>query len=80
MNETNIADLEDASHLAGKKATSFAMFKDLNMIAVSTDECVLLFDYENDLTVVTTIPIANVSSIAFIELYIVLLIESEDGS
>jgi hypothetical protein len=80
VNETNIGDLEDAAHLAGRKATAFAMFKDLNMIAISTDECVLLVDYESELTVVTTLQVANVVRIAFIELYIVLLIESEDGS
>jgi len=80
VNEVNIADLEDAQHLAGKKATSFAMFKDLNMIAVSTAECVLLFDYESDLTVVTTLDVPNVVQIDFIELYIILLHESDDGS
>ena len=56
------------------------MFKDLNMIAVSTGDSVTLFDYESDLTVVTTLPVANVVQIAFIELYIVLLAESEDAS
>ena len=40
----------------------------------------ILFDYENDLTVVTTLPVANVVQIAFIELYVVLLAESDDGS
>ena len=80
VNEVNIADLEDASDLAGKKATSFAMFKDLNIIAVSTSECVLLFDYESDLTVITTLDVANVVEIDFNEMYIILLHESEDGS
>jgi hypothetical protein len=50
------------------------------MIAVSTGDSVTLFDYESDLTVVTTLPVANVVQIAFIELYIVLLAESEDAS
>lgn len=50
------------------------------MIAVSTGDSVTLFDYESDLTVVTALPVANVVQIAFIELYIVLLAESEDGS
>ena len=56
------------------------MFKDLNMLAIATDDNVHLFDYESEFTLVTTLPVANVIQIAFIELYIVLLVESEDLS
>jgi len=75
-----LAEIEDAGHLAGMKAVTFAMFKDLNMIAVSTGESVILFDYEGVLNVVTTLPVANVVQISFIELYIILLAESDDAS
>lgn len=64
----------------GKKANCFAMFKDLNMLAIATDEIVHLFDYESEFTLVTTMPVANVIQIAFFELYIILLVESEDLS
>ena len=38
VREMNIKDIEDAEEIcSGKKATSFAMFKDLNMLAISTD-------------------------------------------
>ena len=38
VREMNIKDIEDAEEIClGKKATSFAMFKDLNMLAISTD-------------------------------------------
>lgn len=80
VNEQNLAEIEDAGHLAGMKAVTFSLFKDLNMIAVSTGESVILFDYEGGLDVVTTLPVANVVQIAFIELYIILLVESEDAS
>jgi len=81
VSEINLGDIEDAQELCqGKKTVSFAMFKDLNMLAISTDSNVHLFDYENELTLVTTLSVPNVISVTFIELYIVLLIESEDGS
>lgn len=81
VRELNIVEIEDAAELcAGKKATSFAMFKDLNMLAISTGSNVHLFDYESEITLVTTLPVANVVQIAFIDLYIILLVESDDLS
>lgn len=61
------------------KATAFDMFKDLNMIAVSTLKGVHLFDYEDGISHVTTINVSNVSYLTFIDVYIVMLIESEDA-
>ena len=56
------------------------MFKDLNMIAVSTAKGVHLFDYEDEMSHVTTLNVRNVSYLTFIDVYIVMLIESEDGA
>ena len=39
------------------KALAFAMYKDLNMIAVSTDNGLHMFDYEADLSHVKTLPL-----------------------
>ena len=80
VDERNIADIENAQHLAGKKATAFAVFKDINMLVIATDEKVHLFEYEGDLTLATMIPVANVIRIAFVDLFTVLMAESEDGS
>jgi len=62
------------------KATAFDMFKDLNMIAVSTAKGVHLFDYEEGMQHVTTLNVRNVSYLTFIDVYIVMLVESEDSS
>jgi len=82
VREVQVFDLEGASdHMQGDdKATAFDMFKDLNMIAVSTATGVHLFDYEDDITHVTTIKVNNVSYLTFIDVYIVMLIESEDAT
>ena len=36
VNEINIGDSEEMGELAGQKCTAFAMFKELDMLAVST--------------------------------------------
>lgn len=80
VREQNIADVEDAAHLAGQRATAFAVFAELNMVAIATEECVLVLDYEGELNIVTSFDVQNVVQIAFIELYIVLLAETENGA
>ena len=50
------------------------------MIAVSTESGVHFFDYESDIALVKTIPIANVTQVTFIDLYAVLVQESEDAT
>lgn len=50
------------------------------MLAVSTGSAVCLFDYESALTFVNTIQADNVSYMTFIDVNIVLLSESADGS
>mgnify|MGYP000941577002 CR=1 FL=1 len=47
VNEINIGDTEDTGELAGQKCTAFAMFKELDMLAISTPESVHLFDYKD---------------------------------
>ena len=64
MQEFNLAEVEDAIEACGGKKAN----------------CFAMFDYESEFTLVTTLPVANVIQIAFIELYIVLLVESEDLS
>lgn len=55
------------------------MFKDLNMIAVSTEDGLHMFDYEAELQHVKTLKLRNVRQICFVEMYIVLVISEEDG-
>lgn len=57
---------------------AFALFKDLNMMAVSTGEAVHLFDYESDLTHLAKIEAAGVSYICFVDVFIVLQSQSAD--
>ena len=81
VREVQIYTLVEEDVIAGDdKATAFDMFKDLNMIAISTSKGVHLFDYEEDMSHVTTIKVQNVSYLTFIDVYIVMLVESEDSS
>ena len=84
MQEINVASLDGAAeHLAdptGQKALAFAMFKELNMIAVSTSEGLHMFDYESELQHVKTLELRNVRQICFVEMYIVLVLEDLDDS
>ena len=63
-----------------QKALAFAMFKDLNMIAVSTAEGLHMFDYETDLQFVKTLNLRNVRQICFVEMYIVLVCDDTNES
>ena len=81
VREVQIWTLVEDDLISGDdKATAFDMFKDLNMIAISTSKGVHLFDYEEDMSHVTTINVPNVSYLTFIDVYIVMLVESEDSS
>lgn len=84
MQEINVASLDGASESLGdpssQKALAFAMFKELNMIAVSTPEGLHMFDYESDLQYVKTLNLRNVRQICFVEMYIVLVCEDLDES
>lgn len=81
VREVEIITLVEEDVIAeGDKATAFDMFKDLNMIAISTSKGVHLFDYEENMSHVTTIKVQNVSYLTFIDVYIVMLVESEDSS
>jgi hypothetical protein len=55
------------------------MFKDLNMIAVSTDTSFHLFDYESELQHVKTMEMPNVVQICFVEMYYILVCADEDS-
>lgn len=58
VREVQIYTLVEEDVIAGDdKATAFDMFKDLNMIAISTSKGVHLFDYEEDMSHVTTIKV-----------------------
>ena len=56
------------------------MYKELTMIAVSSDSGVHLFDYESTLTYVKTIEVPRVVQVLFVGLYAVLVQESEDAT
>eukprot|EP00352_Strombidinopsis_acuminata_P004777 CAMPEP_0176364654 /NCGR_PEP_ID=MMETSP0126-20121128/19931_1 /TAXON_ID=141414 ORGANISM="Strombidinopsis acuminatum, Strain SPMC142" /NCGR_SAMPLE_ID=MMETSP0126 /ASSEMBLY_ACC=CAM_ASM_000229 /LENGTH=316 /DNA_ID=CAMNT_0017721361 /DNA_START=2196 /DNA_END=3146 /DNA_ORIENTATION=+ len=78
VKELNIGDLDGAEEIKGSKAVAFSMFKDLNTIAVATENYVHLFDYEADLTLVTKLKVSNVKQVTFCEVYVILVIETED--
>ena len=54
------------------------MFKELNMIALSTEKGFHMFDYEDKLNHVKTMQLENVRQICLVDMYIVLVIEDED--
>lgn len=61
VQETSIATIDGVeSHMEGQKALAFAMFKELNMIAVSTEKSLHMFDYESSLAHVKTLELENV--------------------
>mmetsp|Transcript_31972 Transcript_31972/g.23121 ORF Transcript_31972/g.23121 Transcript_31972/m.23121 type:complete len:191 (+) Transcript_31972:4180-4752(+) len=76
--EVNIGDLDGAEEIKGGKAVAFSMFKDLNTIAVATENYVHLFDYEDDLTLVTKLNVQNVKQVTFCGVNVILVIETED--
>ena len=69
---------ENLADPSSQKALAFAMFKDLNMIAVSTAEGLHMFDYETELQFVKTLNLRNVRQICFVEMYIVLVCDDTD--
>ena len=85
VREINVASLDGASENlsdpSNQKALAFAMFKDLNMIAVSTPVGLHMFDYETELQFVKTLNLRNVRQICFVEMYIVLVCDdmNENG-
>jgi hypothetical protein len=74
---TKINEIEDVT---GSQAIAFALFKDLNILVVSTGEHVHLLDYEGDLSLMTSIPAPNVTYVCFVDVFIVMKSETPDGS
>ena len=66
-----------AENIMDEKAVAFAMYRDLNIIAVSTENGYHLFDYESELKHIKTTALRNVTQICFIDNYSVLVIEDE---
>lgn len=61
------------------KARAFALFKDLNMIAVSTQQAVYLIDYENEMKFSSRIDTSYVDFISLVDsIYIVTLSCSDE--
>ena len=56
------------------------MFKDLNIIAFSTAEAVYLLDFENEIKFNSKIDIQNVVFVTYVDIYIVMMIASEEES
>ena len=80
VQELSIGKLDGAGeHMESQKAVAFAMFKDLSMIAVSTEKGFHMFDYEAELTHVKTLALENVRQICFVDMYIVLVVEDEES-
>lgn len=72
---------ETLEHDSAAKALAFGVFRELNMMAVSTGSAVHMIDYEAEtLTYVTSLEVPNVSYLTFVDVYVVLMSESDDGS
>ncbi len=81
IQEHSLSSLEGATeHLSGQKAQAFAMFKDLNMIAVASENGFHMFDYESELKHVKSVMLKNVVQMCFVEMYVVVVTEDEDNS
>lgn len=82
VDDTNIAQLEniDLDENEQPKVQAFAIFKDLNMIALSTSEAVYLIDFENEIKFNTKIVTPNVVFIAYVDIYIVMMVASDEDS
>lgn len=82
VREVLVADLDEATGalLQGKKASAFSLFKDIELLCISTDDQTHLFDFSEDLTLVKTKDIKNVIFVTFIEIHMVFVVESEDCS
>lgn len=76
-----ITQLEGAGEqVTDTEALAFAMFKELNMIAISTESAVHIVDYESStMKFVRKIEHKNVKHICFVETYIVLVLADEDS-
>lgn len=62
------------------KILTFSIFKDLKMIAFSTPEAVYLLNFENELKFNYRMDMRNVVFIAYVDIYIVMMMASEDDS
>lgn len=76
----SLPQVEGASeHVQDDKAVSFAMYRDLNTIAISTENGYHMFDYESELKHMRTVALKNVTQICFIDEYSVLVTEDEES-
>jgi len=55
------------------------MFKDLNMIAVSSASGFHMFDYESELKHAKSVQLKNVVHMCFVEMYIVVVTEDDEN-
>ena len=61
VKEIELAQVENAvGEITEDRAVAFAMYKELNTIAVSTPHNLHLFDYEDELTHMKAKPLQNV--------------------
>ena len=78
--EVNLSQILGAEIIQGQKARAFSVFKELDMFAISTKTCVVLFDYESgDPNIVRIIQVPDVTYITWCECVVVLCIEDEDS-
>lgn len=78
VNLVSLKEVEGAAeHMLDDKAVAFAMYKDLNTIAVATENGYHIFDYETELKHMKSLPIGNVQQICFVDEYSVLVCEDE---
>ena len=82
VQELNVATLDGAAeHMQSQRAIAFAMYKELNMIAVSTSSSFHMFDCEKaEIEHFKALPLQNVQQICFVDQYFVVMTEDEDSS
>jgi len=59
---------------------SFALFRDLNLIAFSVASGVFLIDFEKEIKYCNSFAVSNVTYLTFVELMLVMMVTSEDDS
>jgi len=72
--------LEGISIPNDETVLSFAVFRDLNMIAFSVASSVFLIDFEKEIKYCNSFAVSGVSYLTFVDLMLVMMVTSEDDS
>jgi hypothetical protein len=80
MQQVNLRNLDGISISSDETVLSFAVFKDLNMIAFSVATSVFLIDFEKEIKYCNSFAVSGANYLTFIDLMLVMMITSEEDS